>query len=216
MLIHPYISLDIMERTAPEDGDDWRIMCYLHYFEETRGFDWSSNPRIYRSFTHFLPEAIRKQVAERQKIHAMPNAQLREESGELKSFDKKSDDNEKVSGSNELTSVDGVSPEARDRAKTRDRAEEKRAVASNALLFPLFGLVLLCEALSVIVRIFPSRFRRKKIFIRSPVHRNLRALGWTNATTVFRFWTITGMMAFLVLLLFFLLGFGNSGLGWNL
>jgi hypothetical protein len=52
------------------DADDWRILAYLYFREDTEGFDWSKTPKMYFSVTCFLPGPVRQRLA--QKYHMPP------------------------------------------------------------------------------------------------------------------------------------------------
>ncbi|RJR31031.1 phospho-N-acetylmuramoyl-pentapeptide-transferase [Candidatus Parcubacteria bacterium] len=73
-----------------------------------------------------------------------------------------------------------------------------------SLLLPLIGLIFVIESLSVIVQWLSKLLRKKKIFISSPIHHHLQAIGWSEPKIVMRFWVISGVSAVLGLILFLL------------
>ncbi len=66
----PYITCTEENVADVRDGQDWRIMSYLHFQEERAGIDWARYPRSYYSLTQFLPIALKQQLA--QKYHMPP------------------------------------------------------------------------------------------------------------------------------------------------
>jgi hypothetical protein len=48
-----------------QDGQDWRVLGYLHFREDRDGFDWPKNPRTYFAVTQFLPMPLRVRLAEK-------------------------------------------------------------------------------------------------------------------------------------------------------
>jgi phospho-N-acetylmuramoyl-pentapeptide-transferase len=71
-----------------------------------------------------------------------------------------------------------------------------------ALLLPIIGLVFLVESLSVIIQIFSKKVFRRKVFLSSPVHHHLEAVGWPEPKIVMRAWVISGVAAVLGLVIF--------------
>jgi phospho-N-acetylmuramoyl-pentapeptide-transferase len=49
-----------------------------------------------------------------------------------------------------------------------------------------------------------KKIRGKKIFISSPVHHHLEAIGWSEPKIVMRFWVIAGVSAAMGLIIFLL------------
>lgn len=77
-------------------------------------------------------------------------------------------------------------------------------LTNSALILPVIGLVFVFESASVILQQLSKKFRGKKIFISSPIHHHLEAIGWPEAKIVMRFWVIAGVSAALGLVLFLL------------
>lgn len=79
------------------------------------------------------------------------------------------------------------------------------AVLTNyVLLLPIIGFLFVVESLSVIVQYASKKIRGKKIFLSSPIHHHLEAIGWTEPKIVMRFWLISGVMAIIGLIIFLL------------
>src|SRR3989338_8672059 len=77
-------------------------------------------------------------------------------------------------------------------------------LTNSALILPVIGLVFVIESLSVILQLLSKKTRGKKIFISSPIHHHLEAIGWPEAKIVMRFWVIAGISAAFGLIVFLL------------
>ena len=75
-------------------------------------------------------------------------------------------------------------------------------LTNAALILPIIGLVFVVESLSVIIQQLSKKIRHKKIFISSPIHHHLEAIGWPEPKIVMRFWVIAGVAAVVGLILF--------------
>jgi len=64
----PYITCTEANVADIRDGQDWRVLGYLHFREDRDGLDWSTHPRTFHSLTHFLPEEVRKRLIEQHHI----------------------------------------------------------------------------------------------------------------------------------------------------
>ncbi len=71
------------------------------------------------------------------------------------------------------------------------------------LLLPIIGLVFVLETCSVLLQWFSRYFWKKKLFVSTPFHHHLEALGWPEATIVMRLWVVSGVSAVVGLILFF-------------
>jgi len=77
-------------------------------------------------------------------------------------------------------------------------------LTNSALILPVIGLVFVIESLSVILQLLSKKIRGKKIFISSPIHHHLEAIGWPEPKIVMRFWVIAGVSAAMGLVVFLL------------
>jgi len=77
-------------------------------------------------------------------------------------------------------------------------------LTNAALILPIIGLVFVVESLSVIIQQLSKKIRHKKIFISSPIHHHLEAIGWPEPKIVMRFWVIAGVSAAIGLVVFLL------------
>ncbi|NCQ16399.1 phospho-N-acetylmuramoyl-pentapeptide-transferase, partial [Candidatus Falkowbacteria bacterium] len=77
-------------------------------------------------------------------------------------------------------------------------------LTNTALILPLIGLVFVIESVSVILQQLSKKIRGKKIFLSSPIHHHLEAIGWPEPKIVMRFWVIGGVSAAVGLVVFLL------------
>lgn len=70
------------------------------------------------------------------------------------------------------------------------------------LLLPLIAVVPLIESLSVIIQMASKKFRKKKIFISTPIHHHFEALGWHETQITMRFWMLNAIGALIGLTIF--------------
>lgn len=83
-------------------------------------------------------------------------------------------------------------------------------LTNTALFLPVVSLVLVIESMSYIIQQLSKRLRKgKKVFLSSPIHHHLEAIGWSEPKIVMRFWVISGVTAVVGLVLFLL----DRGLG---
>lgn len=68
-------------------------------------------------------------------------------------------------------------------------------LTNAALLLPLIASILVLESSSVIVQVISKRFRRKKIFLSTPIHHHFEAVGWPETKVTMRFWIISAVTA---------------------
>lgn len=75
---------------------------------------------------------------------------------------------------------------------------------SAEFFLPVIGLLFVIESASVILQIASRRFRKKKLFLSSPIHHHLEASGWPEPKIVMRFWVIAAVSSVMGLVLFLL------------
>ena len=72
-------------------------------------------------------------------------------------------------------------------------------------LLPIIGFLFVVESLSVIIQVTSKKLRKgKKVFLSAPIHHHFEAVGWPEAKVVMRFWVISGVMAIIGLVVFFM------------
>jgi len=75
-------------------------------------------------------------------------------------------------------------------------------LTNTALFLPVIGFLFVIESASVIAQILSKKIFKKKIFISSPIHHHLEAIGWSEPKIVMRFWVVSGVMSVVGLILF--------------
>ncbi len=77
-------------------------------------------------------------------------------------------------------------------------------LTNYALLLPIIGFLFVIESMSVIIQLTSKKIFKRKVFISSPIHHHLEAIGWPEAKIVMRFWVIGAICAAAGLILFLL------------
>lgn len=75
-------------------------------------------------------------------------------------------------------------------------------LTDSALLLPIIGFIFVIETLSVLIQMFFKKFLGRKLFISSPLHHHLEAIGWPEPKIVMRFWVIAAISSVIGLILF--------------
>ncbi len=65
IIYQPTITCTESNLADISDGQDWRILGYLHYREDRDGYDWAANPRFYHAITQFLPRPYQQRLADK-------------------------------------------------------------------------------------------------------------------------------------------------------
>jgi len=69
-------------------------------------------------------------------------------------------------------------------------------MTNQPILLILIGLPFVVESASVIIQVISKKLRGgKKVFLSSPVHHHLQAIGWSEPRIVMRFWMISFALA---------------------
>lgn len=69
-------------------------------------------------------------------------------------------------------------------------------MTNQPLLLILIGLPFVVETISVLIQMTSKKLRKgKKIFLSSPIHHHLQAIGWSEPRIVMRFWMISFVLA---------------------
>ena len=74
-------------------------------------------------------------------------------------------------------------------------------LTNYALLLPIIGFVFVLESVSVLIQLSSKALFKRKVFITSPIHHHLEAVGWPEPKIVMRFWIIAVVMASLGIML---------------
>lgn len=79
-------------------------------------------------------------------------------------------------------------------------------LTDTIFLLPVIGIVFVIETGSVVLQIASKKLRHgKKIFLSSPIHHHLEAIGWPETKITMRFWVI-GQVAGILGVIMFVLG----------
>jgi phospho-N-acetylmuramoyl-pentapeptide-transferase len=70
-------------------------------------------------------------------------------------------------------------------------------ITDSVAVLPIIGGVLVIETGSVIIQLLSKKFRGKKIWMSTPIHHHLEALGWKQPQITMRFWIIGIVFAIL-------------------
>lgn len=77
-------------------------------------------------------------------------------------------------------------------------------LTNSSLLLIFIGFIFLLESVSVIIQALSKKIRHKKVFVSSPLHNHLQAVGWPEAKIVMRFWVVAGIGVAIGLMIFLL------------
>jgi len=64
-------------------------------------------------------------------------------------------------------------------------------ITNTALLLPIIGLPFVIESASVLLQIFWKKVFKRKLFLSSPIHHHLEAIGWAESKIVMRTWIVS-------------------------
>ncbi|MFA5368683.1 MAG: hypothetical protein WC303_01585 [Candidatus Paceibacterota bacterium] len=70
-------------------------------------------------------------------------------------------------------------------------------ITNSVAVLPLLGGILVIETGSVIIQLVSKKIRHKKIWLSTPIHHHLEAIGWKTSQIVMRFWIIGLVFAIL-------------------
>ena len=68
-------------------------------------------------------------------------------------------------------------------------------LTDSLIVLPIIGGVLLLETGSVILQLLSKKFRKKKIWLSTPIHHHFEAIGWKPEQITMRFWIIGIVLA---------------------
>ena len=70
-------------------------------------------------------------------------------------------------------------------------------LTDTVAVLPIIGGILVIETGSVIIQLFSKKFRKKKIWLSTPIHHHLEAIGWKPYQITMRFWFVSVILAML-------------------
>ncbi|MGB2762004.1 MAG: hypothetical protein WBC21_00480 [Minisyncoccales bacterium] len=68
-------------------------------------------------------------------------------------------------------------------------------LTNSLIVLPIIGGVLVIEVSSVILQLLSKKFRKKKIWLCTPIHHHFEAKGWPSYQVTMRFWIIGVVLA---------------------
>ncbi len=72
-------------------------------------------------------------------------------------------------------------------------------LTTHSVLLVLVGGLFVIEALSVILQVASYKWRKKRIFLMSPIHHHFELKGWHESKVIVRFWMVSILFAILAL-----------------
>jgi len=69
-------------------------------------------------------------------------------------------------------------------------------LTDSVYVLPIIAGLLVIEVLSVIIQLLSKKFRKKKVFLSTPIHHHFEALGWPSYKVTMRAWIIGIVLAF--------------------
>src|SRR3989344_8307763 len=68
-------------------------------------------------------------------------------------------------------------------------------LTDSIFVLPIIAGLLVVEVISVIIQLLSKKFRKKKIFLSTPIHHHFEAIGWPPQKVTMRFWIIGIILA---------------------
>ncbi len=68
-------------------------------------------------------------------------------------------------------------------------------LTDSVFVLPIIAGLLVIEVVSVIVQLLSKKFRKKKIFLSTPIHHHFEAIGWPAYKVTMRFWVVGIVLA---------------------
>ncbi|MDQ3018530.1 MAG: phospho-N-acetylmuramoyl-pentapeptide-transferase [bacterium] len=77
-------------------------------------------------------------------------------------------------------------------------------VTNTVYLLPVIGFIFVIEALSYFGQLFWRHAFGRKLFLSSPIHHHLEALGWPETKVTMRFWILSAVAGIIGVIIYFL------------
>jgi phospho-N-acetylmuramoyl-pentapeptide-transferase len=68
-------------------------------------------------------------------------------------------------------------------------------LTDSVFVLPIIAGLLVVEVGSVIIQLLSKKFRKKKVFLSTPIHHHFEAIGWPAYKVTMRFWIIGIVLA---------------------
>jgi len=70
-------------------------------------------------------------------------------------------------------------------------------LTDSVYVLPIIAGLLVLEVLSIIIQLLSKKFRKKKVFLSTPIHHHFEAIGWPSYKVTMRAWIIGIVLAFI-------------------
>jgi len=70
-------------------------------------------------------------------------------------------------------------------------------LTDSVYVLPIIAGLLVVEVLSIIIQLVSKKFRKKKVFLSTPIHHHFEAIGWPSYKVTMRAWLIGIVLAFI-------------------
>lgn len=77
-------------------------------------------------------------------------------------------------------------------------------LTNSTLLLPIIGLIFVIEAGTYLLQVTWRKVFKRKLFLSSPIHHHLEALGWIESKVTMRFWILSVVAGIIGVIIFFL------------
>lgn len=84
-------------------------------------------------------------------------------------------------------------------------------VTKTEVISLIIGGLFVIEALSVMIQVLYYKRTHKRIFLMAPLHHHFEKKGWSEVKVVIRFWIVSGVLAAIGFLIYFIEGFTRLG-----
>lgn len=77
-------------------------------------------------------------------------------------------------------------------------------LTNQVLLLPIIGFIFVIEALSYFIQLLWRKLLKRKLFLSSPLHHHLEAIGWPETKVTMRFWILSSICSIVGVIIYFL------------
>jgi phospho-N-acetylmuramoyl-pentapeptide-transferase len=77
-------------------------------------------------------------------------------------------------------------------------------LTNSVMVLPLIGIIFVVEAATLFMQYFWRLAFKKKLFLSSPIHHHLEALGWPESKVTMRFWILSVVSGIIGVIIYFL------------
>lgn len=84
-------------------------------------------------------------------------------------------------------------------------------VTKTEVISLIIGGLFVVEALSVMIQVLYYKRTHKRVFLMAPLHHHFEKKGWSEVKVVIRFWIVSGVLAAIGFLVYFIEGFTHLG-----